>query len=39
VTEYQVKNLAQGTWYFAVSAIDSVGIESGLSGMVSKTIP
>jgi hypothetical protein len=39
VTEYQVNNLAQGTWYFGVSAVDSVGVESGLSGMVSKTIP
>jgi hypothetical protein len=39
VTEYQVNNLEQGTWYFAITASDSDGVESGLSGMVSKTIP
>ena len=38
VTEYQVSNLEQGTWYFAITASDSVGVESARSLMVSKTI-
>jgi hypothetical protein len=39
ITTYHVENLEQGTWYFAVSAIDGDGIESARSSMVSKTIP
>ena len=39
VTEYRVDSLERGTWYFAVSASDSNGVESQLSAMVSKTIP
>jgi hypothetical protein len=38
VTSYLIQNLEQGTWYFAVSAIDSQGIESQKSVVVSKTI-
>jgi hypothetical protein len=38
VTSYVVDNLAAGTWYFAVSARDSSGAESGLSGAATKTI-
>jgi hypothetical protein len=39
VTEYRVDYLERGTWYFAVSATDSNGVESAQSGKVSKTIP
>ena len=39
VTQYVVNNLEQGTWYFALTAIDRDGVESEQSGMVSKTIP
>ena len=35
---YVVDNLGAGTWYFAVKAVTSVGIESPLSEIVSKTI-
>jgi hypothetical protein len=38
VTSYVVENLPAGTWFFAVSARDSSGAESGLSGAASKTI-
>jgi hypothetical protein len=38
VTSYLVQNLEQGTWYFAVSAVDSQGVESQKSVVVSKTI-
>jgi hypothetical protein len=38
VTNYVVENLSVGTWYFAVSARDSSGAESGLSTAASKTI-
>jgi hypothetical protein len=31
-------NLAAGTWYFAVSAVDSTGAESARSNEVSKTV-
>jgi hypothetical protein len=37
-TSYTVQNLGQGTWYFAVSAIESGGSTSSLSSVVSKTI-
>lgn len=36
--EYMVTSLTEGTWYFAVKAIDTDGLESGLSAIVSKTI-
>ncbi len=35
---YVVDNLGTGTWYFAVKAVTSVGVESPLSEIVSKTI-
>ena len=35
---YVVDNLGAGTWYFAVKAVTSVGVESPLSEVVSKTI-
>ena len=35
---YVIQNLASGTWYFAVTAVASTGVESGLSDVVSKTI-
>jgi hypothetical protein len=36
--EYMVTALTEGTWYFAVKAVDTDGLESGLSAVVSKTI-
>jgi hypothetical protein len=38
VTNFVVENLSSGTWYFAVSALDSTGAESGLSAAATKTI-
>jgi hypothetical protein len=38
VTNFVVENLSAGTWYFAVSALDSSGMESGLSTAATKTI-
>ena len=35
---YMIENLGQGTWYFAIKAVTSGGIESALSNVVSKTI-
>ena len=35
---YVIPNLAPGTWYFAVKAVASTGVESALSVIVSKTI-
>jgi hypothetical protein len=35
---YMIDNLGQGTWYFAVRAVTSGGVESALSNIVSKTI-
>lgn len=39
VTRGVVENLAPATWYFAVTAYNSDGIESDRSARVSKTIP
>jgi hypothetical protein len=39
VTNYTVQNLATATWYFAITASNSSGEASALSGVVSKTIP
>lgn len=40
LTTYQIDNLESGTWYFAVSAVDAMGLESVRSSpVVSKTIP
>jgi hypothetical protein len=38
LTTYVIENLSEGTWYFAVAAVDSAGTESGLSNSASKTI-
>jgi len=38
VTTYLVADLAPGTWYFAVTAYTTTGVESGLSSIASKTI-
>ena len=35
---YVIDNLGQGTWYFAIRAVTSMGVESPLSNVVSKTI-
>jgi len=37
-TNYTVANLAAGTWYFGATAYNTVGAESGLSKVGSKTI-
>jgi hypothetical protein len=38
LTAYMVENLAAGTWYFAVKAVTTTGIESSLSNVASTTI-
>jgi hypothetical protein len=38
VTNTLIENLSAGTWYFAVKAYTSTGVESGASTVVSKTI-
>jgi fibronectin type III domain protein len=35
---YVIDNLPQGAWYFAIKAVNSAGVESSLSNVVSKTI-
>jgi Fibronectin type III domain len=35
---YVIDNLGTGTWYFAIKAVTSAGVESALSDVVSKTI-
>jgi hypothetical protein len=35
---YVIQNLASGTWYFAIKAVASTGVESAFSDVVSKTI-
>jgi len=35
---YMIDNLGQGTWYFAIKAVTSTGVESPMSNVVSKTI-
>jgi hypothetical protein len=37
-TSHYVENLDAGTWYFAVTAYDSAGLESAKSAVRSKTI-
>jgi hypothetical protein len=39
LTTYVVTNLGSGTWYFAVRAYNTKGVESDLSNIASKTIP
>jgi hypothetical protein len=38
LTSYVLANLSQGTWYFAVVAVNLAGIESDISNVASKTI-
>lgn len=38
LTAYVINNLNSGTWYFAISSINTSGVESALSTVVSKTI-
>lgn len=38
VTNHVVENLSAGTWYFAISAFDSAGLESPMSASAAKTI-
>jgi len=37
-TEYEISNLSSGTYYFAVSAYNSLGVDSTDSNEESKTI-
>ena len=37
-TSYVIRNLAPGTWYFAVVAYNTQAVESTFSNVVSKTI-
>ena len=39
LSTYTVNNLSSGTWYFAVYAVNSSGMESDISNIGSKTIP
>jgi hypothetical protein len=38
LSTYVVNNLTQGTWYFAVHAVNDAGVESDISNIASKTI-
>lgn len=38
LTSYVIENLAGGTWYFVMTAVDSAGLESARTNPVSKTI-
>ena len=38
LTTYVVRDLAPGTWYFAVTAYNSAGVESALSNIASKVV-
>jgi hypothetical protein len=38
-TSQNVQNLASGTWYFAVSAVNAAGLESALSSLATKAFP
>ena len=38
-TSYEVENLAPGTYYITVSAVNSYGVESTLSNTIAKTVP
>jgi hypothetical protein len=37
-TAYVLENLVEGTWYFALSSVNAMGVESRPTGYVSKTI-
>lgn len=39
LTSYVIDNLDSGTWYFAVKAFTTSGIESALSNVTSKSVP
>ncbi len=39
VTSFPVRHLGRGTYYFAVAAVDSNGLEGALSTVCSKEIP
>jgi hypothetical protein len=39
LTSYTVTNLTSGQWYFAVSAVNTLGGESAISNVGTKTIP
>jgi hypothetical protein len=39
VSSTTINNLASGTWYFAVYAVNALGLESDISNIASKTIP
>ena len=38
-TSQSVQNLASGTWYFAVAAVNAAGLESALSALANKSFP
>jgi uncharacterized lipoprotein NlpE involved in copper resistance len=38
IETYVIENLGGGTWYFAIKAVTTAGVESPLSDVVSKTI-
>lgn len=38
-TSQSVQNLASGTWYFAVAAVNATGLESALSSLATKAFP
>jgi len=38
LSSYTVEGLSQGTWYFAVVAVNTAGVESDISNVASKTI-
>ena len=38
IQTYVIDNLGQGTWFFAIRAVTTQGVESSLSDIVSKTI-
>jgi hypothetical protein len=39
ITSYTVSNLSSGTWYFAITAYTTVGVQSSLSNVGQTTIP
>ncbi len=39
LTSYVVESLVPGTWFFVATSINTVGVESPFSGVVSKAIP
>jgi hypothetical protein len=38
LTRYVVDNLASGTYYFAISAYNSLGVESAMSGEITTVV-